>query len=172
GVTQVLTIITAVYDSLITLLTGGRIWWMARQVGRLRGGDVLSKYKVFIATILESGLLFSATLLASVISQLSPVPRGKIIPFDLTNVAVQMAGVAPTLIVVRIAYGQSMDSVQQMVSTLQFAEGGNNSQQPSTAIRGNLDPQQSMAEVEERGPTGRFEMDKPPLTLNVASNVV
>ncbi|KAK1219520.1 hypothetical protein PQX77_017753 [Marasmius sp. AFHP31] len=38
-------------------------------------------------------------------------------PIDLTSVAYLMAGLAPTLIIVRVAYGKSVDSVQQMVST-------------------------------------------------------
>ncbi|KAK1225750.1 hypothetical protein PQX77_011293 [Marasmius sp. AFHP31] len=81
-----------------------------------------------------------------------------------------MAAIAPTLIVIRIAYGQAVESVQPMVSTLQFVEGGNTSQQRSTVNHGTVDLRQSLAGVEERGIAGRIEMDKPP--SNVAEGVV
>ncbi|KAJ8095439.1 hypothetical protein PM082_023209 [Marasmius tenuissimus] len=59
-----------------------------------------------------------------------------LVPFDFSVIAVQMAGIAQTVIVIRIAYGQAVENVQQMVSTLQFIEGRSNSQQQSMATRG------------------------------------
>ncbi|KAJ8085716.1 hypothetical protein PM082_004534 [Marasmius tenuissimus] len=164
NIANVLTIIAAVYTSLLTLLTAGRIWWTVRQVEQLNGKRVYTRYKIFVATILESGLLSSATLVISVILPLLTDPNNKgLIPFDFNVVAIQMAAIAPTLIIIRIAYGQAVESVQQMVSTLQFAEGASNSQQPSTAAHGTIYPQQSLAGVEERCTLGRMETsDKPP----------
>ncbi|KAJ8090973.1 hypothetical protein PM082_024897 [Marasmius tenuissimus] len=79
--------------------------------------------------------------------------------------AVQMAGIAQTVIVVRIAYGQAVGSVQQMVSTLHFAEGANNLSQQSMAAHGSVDLRRSLVGVEERGMVGRIEKDKPPLNV-------
>ncbi|KAK1234612.1 hypothetical protein PQX77_002188, partial [Marasmius sp. AFHP31] len=79
--------------------------------------------------------------------------------------------IAPTLIVVRIAYGQSVDSVQQMVSTLQFAQGGNiSTQQRSAAARNTLDIRQSLAGAEGRDTMERLEMGRS--TSNVAGDAV
>ncbi|KAK1235603.1 hypothetical protein PQX77_001169 [Marasmius sp. AFHP31] len=79
-----------------------------------------------------------------------------------------MTAIAPTLIIVRIAYGQAVESVQQMVSTLQFIEGANDSQQRSTTARGTVDPRQSLAGIEGRGTAGRIEM--PDKSSNVAGD--
>ncbi|KAF9265055.1 hypothetical protein L218DRAFT_957729 [Marasmius fiardii PR-910] len=49
-----------------------------------------------------------------------------------------MSGLAPTLIIVRVAYGKSVDSVQQMVS-LQLTDPQGNSQGSRPAI--DLEPQ-------------------------------
>ncbi|KAL0065768.1 hypothetical protein AAF712_007255 [Marasmius tenuissimus] len=47
-----------------------------------------------------------------------------------------MSGLAPTLVIVRVAYRKSVDSVQQMMTTLQFAEGREDEQQSeSTAAK-------------------------------------
>ncbi|KAK1225432.1 hypothetical protein PQX77_011634 [Marasmius sp. AFHP31] len=67
---QPLVIITAIYDSVLTLMTAGRIWWITHEAGQMAGRNIYTKYKVVVATILESGLLYSATLLISII-----VPR-------------------------------------------------------------------------------------------------
>ncbi|KAK1215864.1 hypothetical protein PQX77_021516 [Marasmius sp. AFHP31] len=74
-----------------------------------------------------------------------------------------MLGIAPTVMIVRIAHEQAVESVQQMVSTLQFAEGINNSQL-STAAHGTVNLQQSLVAGEEKGIVGRIETDqeKPP----------
>ncbi|KAK1221862.1 hypothetical protein PQX77_015311 [Marasmius sp. AFHP31] len=83
-----------------------------------------------------------------------------------------MAGIAPTIIITRIAYGQAVESIQQMVSTVQFAEGINNYEQQSMAPYGTVNPQQSLAAVEERGMVERIEMDQDKSPSNVAENTV
>ncbi|KAJ8085728.1 hypothetical protein PM082_004546 [Marasmius tenuissimus] len=168
NILNVLVTITAVNVSLLTLLTAGRIWWTFRQVGQITGSRVNRKYTIFVATILESGILFSATEAITVFYPLITDPKHNgIIPFDSSVIAIQMAAIAPTPIIVQIAYGQAVESVQQMVSTLQFAEGAINPQQHSTVARGTVDLQHSLAEIEERGTVGRIEVsDKPPLDTN------
>ncbi|KAK1226709.1 hypothetical protein PQX77_010305 [Marasmius sp. AFHP31] len=59
---------------------------------------------------------------AVVVTVTDPDGQGTI-PIDLGSIAILMAGLAPTLIIVRIGYRKSVDSVQQMVSA-HFAEGG------------------------------------------------
>ncbi|KAJ8085608.1 hypothetical protein PM082_004426 [Marasmius tenuissimus] len=169
---SILVIIAAVYTSILTLLTAGRIWWMARQAAQLTGTNVRTKYKIFVATILESGLLYAITQVITVALTLSVDPDSMGLgPFDFNVISTHMAGIAQTLIILRIAYGQSVESVQQMISTLQFAEGVNNSQQRHTAARGTADLRQSLAGItEERGPAGRFEMGRDKPLSNVAEN--
>ncbi|KAK1230902.1 hypothetical protein PQX77_005980 [Marasmius sp. AFHP31] len=51
-------------------------------------------------------------------------------PIDLGTAIGALAGLSPTLIIVRSAYGKTVESVNQMVSTLQFVDG------PTSTIRG------------------------------------
>ncbi|KAJ8085714.1 hypothetical protein PM082_004532 [Marasmius tenuissimus] len=163
NIANTLVIITIIYDSLLTLLTAGRIWWTIRQVDQITGDRVYTRYKVFVATILESGFIYSGTLVVSTALPWIMDPESKgFAPFDFSVLAVQMTGIAQTVVVIRIAYGQAVESVQQMVSTLHFAEGRNT----SMAAHGTINLQQSLADVEERGNMGRIETDK--LPANVA----
>ncbi|KAK1225200.1 hypothetical protein PQX77_011880 [Marasmius sp. AFHP31] len=164
---QMLAIITAIYTSILTLLTASRIWWMTRQAGHIAGRAVYNNYKIFIATIIESGLLFAATQVIAVLVLLIGGPDDtSFIPFDFVVISTQMGAIVPTLIVARIVYGQAAESIQQMVSTLQYAEGaGNNSQPQSRAIHCTVDLWRSLTGVEERGAMGRLETDKSPSDL-------
>ncbi|KAK1222754.1 hypothetical protein PQX77_014394 [Marasmius sp. AFHP31] len=156
----VLGIISTAYQSLLTLLTAGRIWWTVREVGQITGSRVHARYRIIIATILESGLLFTATAVVGHVLPLVLNSRrdGRIL-LDFGVISAQVQGIAPTIMIVRIEAGKAVQSVHQMVSTLQFAEGANNSQQQSTAVHGTVNPQQSLVAVEERGTVGRIEVD-------------
>ncbi|KAK1223235.1 hypothetical protein PQX77_013899 [Marasmius sp. AFHP31] len=154
NINTVAAIISVIYSSLLTLLTGS---W---------------SYLIFVATILESGLLFSATQVVGVVLPLITDPHNKgLIPLDFSVINVQMASIAQTVIIIRIAYGQAIESVQQVVSTLQFAEGANHSPQHSTAAHCTVNLQQSLTDIEERGTVGRIETGKPPLNMK-AGDVV
>ncbi|KAK1215405.1 hypothetical protein PQX77_021980, partial [Marasmius sp. AFHP31] len=69
-----------------------------------------------------SCILFPAAMVtAMLVNTISdPNTRG-IFPVDLSAIAYLMAGLAPTLIIVRVAHGKSVDSVQQVMS-IHFAE--------------------------------------------------
>ncbi|KAK1223246.1 hypothetical protein PQX77_013873 [Marasmius sp. AFHP31] len=112
----------AAFSGLLTLLNGGRVWWISREARRLMGMPTHAKYKAIVAAILESGMLYTTTLIASTLIPLimDQQSHGDI-PVDLTVVSTLMSGLAPTLIIVRVAYGKSVDSVHQMVS-INFAE--------------------------------------------------
>ncbi|KAJ8077910.1 hypothetical protein PM082_002351 [Marasmius tenuissimus] len=120
-----LLIAIATFNGFLSLLTGVRIWWVSRQARQLMGSDVDARYKTIVAAILESGILYAAALIArTVISlALNPGVHGTI-PIDLTPVVTMLSGLAPTLIIVRVAYGKSVESVQQMAS-IHFAEREN-----------------------------------------------
>ncbi|KAK1223956.1 hypothetical protein PQX77_013164 [Marasmius sp. AFHP31] len=112
----------AVFNGLLSLLTAGRIWWVSREARRHIDMPVSARHKAIVAAILESGLLYPTTLLASKILPyiLDPKSSGAV-PVDFEPIAAMMSGLAPTLIIVRVAYRKSVDSVQQMIS-IHFAE--------------------------------------------------
>ncbi|KAF9264573.1 hypothetical protein L218DRAFT_900391 [Marasmius fiardii PR-910] len=125
----------AVFQVILALLTGGRIWWITRQARRLMGQSTDAKYNSIVAIIIESGLLYASCLVGALVISfmLDPYAHG-VIPFEFGPILALMSGLAPTLVIVRVAYGKSVDSVHQVVSTLQFADAqpqGNNQSQRS-----------------------------------------
>ncbi|KAJ8073286.1 hypothetical protein PM082_020158 [Marasmius tenuissimus] len=117
-------ITSAVFNSILTLLTAGRIWWITRQARSMMGEQIDHTYRAIVAIILESGLLYPITQVINIILQykVDVYARG-LSPVDLSAIPIQAAGIAPTLIIVRAAIGKSVESVNQIVSTLRCAEG-------------------------------------------------
>ncbi|KAG7088994.1 hypothetical protein E1B28_012940 [Marasmius oreades] len=107
----------AVFNSLLSLLTGGRIWWISREARRYMGRPGSTRYKAIVSAIIESGTLYPATLIITTAIYLTwdPEAHGSI-PVDLGPISCLMSGLAPTLVIVRVAYGKSVDSVQQVMS--------------------------------------------------------
>ncbi|KAK1234427.1 hypothetical protein PQX77_002367 [Marasmius sp. AFHP31] len=106
----------AVFNNFVSLLTGAKIWSTSRAAGHLMGMPMDTRYKPIVAAVLESGVLYPTTLIASIMIPLivDPDSHGTR-PIDLDTVAALMSGLAPTLIIVRVAYGKSANSVQQMM---------------------------------------------------------
>ncbi|ESK86773.1 hypothetical protein Moror_15151 [Moniliophthora roreri MCA 2997] len=111
---------------ILTLLTAGRIWWISREARKHMGPAIKTKYNMIIAIILESGILYPIFLTTGVIYNLSvdPDSHGSA-PFSLSTVVYQVAGIAPTLIIIWAASGKTVEhtSMNQVVSSLHFANG-------------------------------------------------
>ncbi|KAK1219997.1 hypothetical protein PQX77_017259 [Marasmius sp. AFHP31] len=124
-------IAAAAFNFLLTFLTAGRILWISREARRSMGSHVKSRYNTMVAVITESGILYSTVLLTYTILTMTLDPQGGgLIPVDLSMLSTQLSGLAPTLIIVRVAYNKSVNSVDQMTSTLRFAEGPGKQQDP------------------------------------------
>uniref|UniRef100_A0A0W0FXX6 Uncharacterized protein n=1 Tax=Moniliophthora roreri TaxID=221103 RepID=A0A0W0FXX6_MONRR len=95
---------------ILTLLTAGRIWWISREA----------------SIILESGILYPIFLTTSATYTLvlDPDSTGSR-PFSLFIVTYQVAGIAPTLIIIWAAVGKTIEhtSMNQVLSSLHFANG-------------------------------------------------
>ncbi|ESK86485.1 hypothetical protein Moror_9867 [Moniliophthora roreri MCA 2997] len=111
---------------ILTLLTAGRIWWIAREARKYLGPAIKTKYNTIIAIILESGILYPIFVIAGIVySELAyPEDHGST-PFDLLAVSYQIAGIAPTLIIIRAASGKTVEytNANQAMSSLHFANG-------------------------------------------------
>ncbi|KAK1215057.1 hypothetical protein PQX77_022347 [Marasmius sp. AFHP31] len=147
------TIALAVFNGFLSLLTG-RIWWISREVQRHLGVLQLQpRYKAIVAAILESGLLYPTTGIATVVVRriLDPGNTG-IIPIDLAGATILMSGLAPTMIIVRVAYGKSMDSVQQQIMSIYLSE-------EATQQRTGLDTStpQAAVDIQSNPQTGNLE---------------
>ncbi|KAF8193837.1 hypothetical protein K438DRAFT_826050 [Mycena galopus ATCC 62051] len=93
-------------------LTVGRIWMLARTARRVLGAELTGTYHTVCAMILESGALYLCGGAAYLVLALGPVPG------LVTNtgqgmgiVLAQLLGIAPTIIAVRVALGQSVENV-------------------------------------------------------------
>ncbi|KAK1221597.1 hypothetical protein PQX77_015610 [Marasmius sp. AFHP31] len=97
---------------------------------------------------------------------LDPEAKG-IIPIDLGSTTLLMSGLAPTLIIVHVAYGKSMDSVQQQMMSIHLSKEA--SQQ-----RTGLDTSASQAamNIQSNTQTGNLEdhMEEPKLEAKMEMN--
>uniref|UniRef100_A0A0W0FNN1 Uncharacterized protein n=1 Tax=Moniliophthora roreri TaxID=221103 RepID=A0A0W0FNN1_MONRR len=109
---------SAVINSLITLLTAGRMWWIHRQVRTqaVYASDTL--VGTISRIILESGIIYPVFIvLNQVVGQTSTPDEA---PFSLYPLAVLSAGIAPTLIIVRAKLGKGIESLHSQVSEIRF----------------------------------------------------
>ncbi|KAF9254668.1 hypothetical protein L218DRAFT_885797, partial [Marasmius fiardii PR-910] len=119
------------------LTEGGRIWWISREARRLMGQLTNARYNSIVAIIYVPLLQSTATtaiyscLVADVtlVWAVDPDAHG-LIPFDFGPVT----GLAPTLIIVRVAYGKSVNNVQQMVTLQLTGSAHGNSQDSRPAV--------------------------------------
>ncbi|KAL0060964.1 hypothetical protein AAF712_012228 [Marasmius tenuissimus] len=115
----------AVFNAILTLLAAGRIFWISREASRIMGKDTRRRYRTIIAIILESGVLYPAVMIVSVVMQMTLDPEvSGALRIDLTPTSFVVAGIAPTLIIVRCAYGKAIKNVDRdrvEMSSLHFA---------------------------------------------------
>ncbi|THU78406.1 hypothetical protein K435DRAFT_887809 [Dendrothele bispora CBS 962.96] len=108
----------------------GRIWWVCRQtrasMDSQRGHIISRKYNAIIATLLECGILYPISLIVQAAIQGNTSELS--IPVTLTPAVIQLAGIAPTLILVCTCLGRSITEEvvksQEMTSTIQYSTQG------------------------------------------------
>ncbi|KAF7344807.1 hypothetical protein MVEN_01641800 [Mycena venus] len=95
----------------LMVLTVGRIWWLARAARQVMGKKVAGRYYTVCAMILESGALYF-------IGGLVFIVKGFRIGVNSTFTSAvlgQLAGIAPTIIAVRVGLGYSVESVDSFI---------------------------------------------------------
>uniref|UniRef100_A0A0W0FUS6 Uncharacterized protein n=1 Tax=Moniliophthora roreri TaxID=221103 RepID=A0A0W0FUS6_MONRR len=140
---------------ILTLLTAGRIWWISREARKHMGPAIKTKYNIIVAIILESGILYPIFLTTSTIYALLADPDAHgIAPFSVMIVTYQVAGIAPTLIIIRAAGGKTVEhtSMNQVVSSLHFANGAGPGPENSDT-RSHI----QVVDVEARSSAGRIQ---------------
>ncbi|EJF59596.1 hypothetical protein DICSQDRAFT_89248 [Dichomitus squalens LYAD-421 SS1] len=95
-------------NALATVLIIGRIWWLSRPMpgvdASLFAGRSIARNA--ISTIVESGLLYFAAQLTYVVTLSIPHPSEGVIAV----MALQIYGIAPTLIIIRVMLGLSIET--------------------------------------------------------------
>ncbi|KAJ8077627.1 hypothetical protein PM082_002059 [Marasmius tenuissimus] len=135
-------IATIIFNSLLSLSTAGRIWWISREARQHMGPTVHARYRTIVAVILESGLLYPTFSIAAMVIPLALDPQFHgTIPIHLTAIATLMSGLAPTLIIVRVAYGKSVTDSVQHETTIRFAERNSRQALGTRTVQANADVQ-------------------------------
>ncbi|KAJ7258296.1 hypothetical protein C8J57DRAFT_1720838 [Mycena rebaudengoi] len=83
---------------LLIASTAGRIWWISHHSRAYLGAGVQRRYASAIALVLESGMLYSATILAFLIVISFP-SLSSTLEEPLLQILTQVMGIAPTLII-------------------------------------------------------------------------
>ncbi|THU80133.1 hypothetical protein K435DRAFT_696328 [Dendrothele bispora CBS 962.96] len=95
--------VNAAFNLVLTLMIAGRIWWIGMKTQALMG---YSQQSHVIRNKLEAGILYPIALVvhAAISGNVDKIS----IPINLTPTAIQLAGIAPTLIIVRTCLGKGM----------------------------------------------------------------
>ncbi|THU96501.1 hypothetical protein K435DRAFT_797254 [Dendrothele bispora CBS 962.96] len=98
----------AAFNLILTLTMAGRIWWIGTKLMKYskQSRIICNKYKAIFAISLEAGILYPLFLViyAAITANADLIP----IPVDLTPIAIQLAGIAPTFIIVHTCLGRSI----------------------------------------------------------------
>ncbi|ESK83889.1 hypothetical protein Moror_7577 [Moniliophthora roreri MCA 2997] len=115
---SVYSISSGVVNSVLTLLTAGRIWWIHRKA-RAHGVQTSDNFMYSVARIiLESGIIYPGFIIAGLI--MTNIDGLSDLPFDFYPLVAMSAGIAPTLIMVRAKLGMNVESLQGTVSEIRF----------------------------------------------------
>ncbi|KAF9070141.1 hypothetical protein BDP27DRAFT_1324367 [Rhodocollybia butyracea] len=110
-------ILTFVENIALSSLTAGKIWYINNEAGEVLGSSVKTRYNMIAAIILESGIVYSAMVLATSITSMAPV-HNLIYASCLLASLTQIVGIAPSLIVIRVALGVDTHDVVSSIAIM------------------------------------------------------
>ncbi|KAJ6564572.1 hypothetical protein B0H19DRAFT_80533 [Mycena capillaripes] len=133
---------------LATGLTAGRIWWISHYCREYLGTATQRRYTFAIVVAVESGLLYSATILAFLIVISFPSLLYTL-EEPLIQIVTQVMGIAPTLIIVRVGLGVAVeDSLStcrtKTTTSVPLRQQGHASSRLGTSI-GSADPRENFS---------------------------
>ncbi|KAK7045781.1 hypothetical protein VNI00_007182 [Paramarasmius palmivorus] len=111
-------ILSAVNNSVITLLTAGRIWWIHREVRAYGSFASDTLIQSVCRIIFESGVIYPLCQIIHLI-EVNTVSLSAA-PIDLYPLLPLSAAIAPTLIMVRAKLGKNVENLQDSVSDIRF----------------------------------------------------
>ncbi|KAF9465908.1 hypothetical protein BDZ94DRAFT_1252548 [Collybia nuda] len=94
------------YNLIMTIVTAGRIWWIARAGRRLLGKRALKQYHTAIAILIESGAIYCISLL---IMLLMPETSYKLI---VQVVVIRLVAIMPILMIVQAELGKNTREIE------------------------------------------------------------
>ncbi|PPQ89304.1 hypothetical protein CVT25_000371 [Psilocybe cyanescens] len=100
-------ILTLVLNVILTCLTAGRIWWLARRARLVLGAGLLQRYNATITILIESGLVYSIYIILNL-----ALRNTKVINTILDAGLIQVVGIMPTLIIVQVGLGRAVHDIE------------------------------------------------------------
>ncbi|KAJ6469364.1 hypothetical protein C8R45DRAFT_1078694 [Mycena sanguinolenta] len=97
-------------NSMLTILTAGRMWWVGREVRRASTLPGTRNYNTAVVMILESGVLYSLCVIAYVVSGVFMNSSAIVINNILIGVLPQVVNIVPTLVAVRVGISRGVEA--------------------------------------------------------------
>ncbi|KAF9475744.1 hypothetical protein BDN70DRAFT_883304 [Pholiota conissans] len=100
-------IMTLILNATLTTLTAGRIWYLAKKARLVLGMGLLRRYNATITILIESGILYSLYIILDL-----GFRKQKTMSVILDAGLIQIVGVVPTLIIVKVGLGRAVHDVE------------------------------------------------------------
>lgn len=115
-------LLTLILVNVLTLLTAGRIWWLSGGVATTLGRRQQGQYRTLSAVIVESGLVYSVSLLILIglVSTMWSTLAGALV--------LRFVCIAPIMIVVQITIGQAVYSPRRAAEMTTGIHGGDDAE--------------------------------------------
>ncbi|THU91245.1 hypothetical protein K435DRAFT_801400 [Dendrothele bispora CBS 962.96] len=98
----------------IPFMIAGRIWWIGRQISKLLPSMEINLTRYTMAICLESGIMYPLALLPALVLFFQPNKTLSSYIYFIP-ILIQVVGIAPTFIIVRVALGISIENVQDTI---------------------------------------------------------
>ncbi|THU96304.1 hypothetical protein K435DRAFT_797452 [Dendrothele bispora CBS 962.96] len=126
---------------LIPLMIAGRIWWIGHQVSKFLPKNKFHPTRHAMAVCLESGIMYPLALIPALVLAFEETVRldtGFMDASSLIPILIQVVGIAPTFIIVRVALGISIENVQDTIH-MNERNGQNNQVLSMWEVNHNID---------------------------------
>uniref|UniRef100_A0A8H7XT79 Uncharacterized protein n=1 Tax=Psilocybe cubensis TaxID=181762 RepID=A0A8H7XT79_PSICU len=113
-------ILTLILNVILTCLTAGRIWWLARKARLVLGAGLLQRYNATTTILIESGLVYSIYIILNL-----ALRNTKVVNIILDAGLIQVVGIMPTLIIVQVGLGRAVYDIEanQAIARLETNKG-------------------------------------------------
>ncbi|KAJ7784765.1 hypothetical protein B0H16DRAFT_1493702 [Mycena metata] len=106
-------ILSLTTNILVTSMSAGRIWWIYHKGRAYLQADAQRRYVSALSILIESGVIYSATVLAHLV--LAAIPSASTLPPLVFQMLTQIMGITPTLIIVRVGLGVHIPGAEPAV---------------------------------------------------------
>ncbi|PPQ75571.1 hypothetical protein CVT26_012376 [Gymnopilus dilepis] len=100
-------VMTFALNAILTALTAGRIWWLARKARVILGAGLIERYNATITILIESGCLYSLYMILDL-----AVRNTRVVNTIIDAGLIQAVGIMPTLIIAQVGLGRAVHDIE------------------------------------------------------------